>query len=121
VQGRVPADFDRPSVGECLGRACLVETAPAVRPALFAKRALAYAAGYADACGSTPVTPEHLLAGVLQDMIVPADAGLGRRGRRHLAQLGWTLGPVHLARSMLDAHGIDPVRLHAALVSGRFG
>jgi len=46
-----------------------------------------------------PVTPEHLLHGVLRDLEDPYGAQLGRRGRRHLAQLGWTIGrSIRLAR-----------------------
>jgi len=61
------------------------------------------------------VTPEHLLYGVLRDLDDPYGAQLGWRGRRHLAQLGWTIGPVNPAAALLQAHGIDPVGLRAEL------
>src|SRR5438132_4573332 len=58
---------------------------------LFAKRALALAAAHADTTGQPAVDPQHLLYGVLRDAADPYGTGLGRRGRRHLSQLGWTL------------------------------
>jgi ClpA/ClpB-like protein len=61
------------------------------------------------------VTPEHLLYGVLRDLDDPYGAQLGRRGRKHLSQLGWTIGAVNPADALLRAHGIDPARLRAEL------
>jgi hypothetical protein len=81
----------------------------------FAKRALQLAASSAEGRGGAAVTPEHLLYGVLRDLDDPYGAQLGRRGRKHLAQLGWTIGTVNPAAVLLRAYGIDPVRLRAEL------
>ena len=59
--------------------------------------------------------PEHLLHGLLRDLEEPYGAPLGRRGRRHLAQLGWTLGPVDPAGALLQAHDVDTIRLRSQL------
>jgi hypothetical protein len=88
---------------------------PLCGPPLFAKSALQFAAAYADSRGAAGVTPEHLLYGVLRDLDDPYGARLGRRGRRHLTQLGWTIGRVNPAAALLGAHGIDPVRLRVQL------
>ena len=85
---------------------------------LFAKRALELAAARAEADGQGAVGPWHLLYGVLRDAADPYGTGLGRRGRRQLAQLGWTLGPVNPAAALLTAHGIDPGRLAATVAAG---
>ena len=61
------------------------------------------------------MTPEHLLHGVLRDLEDPYGAQLGRRGRRQLAQLGWTIGPVNPASALLHAHDVDPIRLRSEL------
>jgi len=84
---------------------------------LFFKRALELAAGHADAHGQQAVGPQHLLYGVLRDAADPYGTGLSRRGRRHLTQLGWTLGPINPATAVLTAHGIDPARLAARLAA----
>jgi hypothetical protein len=84
---------------------------------MFAKRALALAAGHAETRGQQAIGAEHLLYGVLRDAADPYGTGLSRRGRRHLAQLGWTLGPVNPATSVLATHGIDPGRLAARLAA----
>ncbi len=73
------------------------------------------AASYAESRGDAAVTPEHLLHGVLRDLDDPYGAELGRRGRKHLAQLGWSIGAANPAGALLQAHGIDPVRLRAEL------
>jgi hypothetical protein len=73
------------------------------------------AAGYAEGHGQAAVTPEHLLYGVLRDLDDPYGAQLGRRGRKHLTQLGWTIGAVNPAGALLQAHGIDPSQLRAEL------
>jgi len=88
---------------------------PLCGPPFFAKRAVQLAASYADSRGEAAVTPEHLLYGVLRDLDDPYGAQLGRRGRKHLTQLGWTIGTVNPAGALLRAHGIDPVRLRAEL------
>jgi len=88
---------------------------PLCGPPLFAKRALWLAACYAEGQGESAVGPEHLLYGVLRDLDDPYDAQLGRRGRRHLTQLGWTIGTVNPAGALLQAHGIEPIQLRAEL------
>ena len=70
---------------------------PLCGPPFFAKRAVYLASCYAETRAAVAVTPEHLLHGVLRDLEDPYGAQLGRRGRKHLAQLGWTLGPVNPA------------------------
>ena len=70
---------------------------------------------YADSRKAAAVTPEHLLHGVLRDLDDPYGAPLGRRGRKHLAQPGWAIGPVNPASALLQAHDIDPVRLRSEL------
>jgi len=81
----------------------------------FAKRALALAAEYAYSRGASDVGPGCLLYGVLQDAADPFGTGLGRRGRKNLAQLGWSLGPSNPAAAILAAHNLDPGRLRAEL------
>jgi hypothetical protein len=81
----------------------------------FAKRALALAAEYADNQGRHGVGPEHLLYGVLHDAADPYGTGLGRRGRKHLAQLGWSIGASNPAAAILAARGLDPDQLRAQL------
>ena len=88
---------------------------PLCGPPLFAKRALYLASCHALSREAAAVTPEHLLHGVLRDLQDPYAAQLGRRGRRHLAQLGWTLGPVNPAIALLQAHHVDTARLRAEL------
>jgi Clp amino terminal domain, pathogenicity island component len=84
-------------------------------PPLFAKRAMYLASCYAQSREAAAVTPEHLLHGVLRDLEDPYGAQLGRRGRKHLAQLGWTIGPVNPASMLLQAHDVDPIRLRSEL------
>jgi len=88
---------------------------PLCGPPLFAKHAMYLASCYARSRGVAAVTPEHLLHGVLADLEVPYDARLGRRGRKHLAQLGWAIGPVNPASALLQAHDIDTIRLQSQL------
>ena len=88
---------------------------PLCGPPFFAKRAMYLASCYAQSREAAAVTPEHLLRGVLRDLEDPYGAQLGRRGRKHLAQLGWTLGPVNPASALLQAHHVDPVRLRSEL------
>jgi ATP-dependent Clp protease ATP-binding subunit ClpA len=88
---------------------------PLCGPALFAKRALQAAADVATARGDAQVTPEHLLYGLLQDIDLPLSAQLSRRGRKHLSQLGWSLGTGHPARLLLQAHRVDPSALRERL------
>jgi hypothetical protein len=88
---------------------------PLCGPPFFAKRALYLASCHAQSREAAAVTPEHLLHGVLRDLEDPYSAPLGRRGRRHLAQLGWTIGPVNPASALLQAHDVDPIRLQTEL------
>lgn len=88
---------------------------PLCGPPFFAKRAMYLASCYAESRDAATVTPEHLLYGVLRDLDDPYGAPLGRRGRKHLAQLGWAIGPVNPASALLQAHDIDPVRLRSEL------
>jgi ATP-dependent Clp protease ATP-binding subunit ClpA len=88
---------------------------PLCGPPFFAKRAMQLAASHAESQGEAAVTPEHLLYGVLRDLDDPYGAQLGRRGRKHLSQLGWTIGAFNPADALLRSHGIDPVRLRAEL------
>jgi len=52
---------------------------------------------------------------VLRDLEDPYGVHLGRRGRKHLSQLGWTIGPVNPAGALLQAHDIDTIRLRSQL------
>ena len=88
---------------------------PLCGPPFFAKRAIYLASCYAESRDAGAVMPEHLLYGVLRDLDDPYGAPLGRRGRKHLAQLGWAIGPVNPASALLQAHDIDPVRLRSEL------
>ncbi len=88
---------------------------PLCGPPFFAKRAIHLARCYAQSREAAAVTPEHLLHGVLADLEVPYGTQLGRRGRKHLTQLGWTLGLVDPASALLQAHDIDTVRLRSEL------
>jgi hypothetical protein len=73
------------------------------------------AACQAERRGAAGVTPEHLLYGVLRDLDDPYGAPLGRRGRKHLTQLGWAIGPVNPASALLQAHDVDTIRLRSEL------
>jgi hypothetical protein len=127
VRERLSAAFGAEAVGRVVWRASRRpwwrgggrRRTPLCGPPLFAKRALALAAEYAETHGQRVVGPRQLLYGVLRDAADPYGTGLGRRGRRHLAQLGWTLGPVNPAAAVLTAHGIDPGRLAAQLAAAR--
>jgi hypothetical protein len=70
---------------------------PLCGPPFFAKRAMYLASCYAESRDAAAVMPEHVLYGVLRDLDDPYSAPLGRRGRKHLAQLGWPIGPVNPA------------------------
>ena len=81
----------------------------------FAKRAMHLASCYAESREAAAVTPEHLLHGVLQDLQDPYGTQLGRRARKHLTQLGWTIGPANPATALLQAHDVDTIRLRSQL------
>ena len=53
--------------------------------------------------------------GVLRDLEDPYGAQLGRRGRKHLTQLGWTIGPINPASALLQAQHVDTIRLRSLL------
>jgi ATP-dependent Clp protease ATP-binding subunit ClpA len=123
VRQRLVTAFGAEAVGEAVWRASRRpwwrgggrRRTPLCGPPFFAKRAVQLAASYAERRGEAGVTPEHLLYGVLHDLDDPYGAQLGRRGRKHLSQLGWTIGPVNPAAALLQAHGIDRVQLRAEL------
>ena len=123
VRERLAASFGAEAVGAAVWRASRRpwwrgggrRRTPLCGPPLFAKRALWLAARHAEGQGEAAVTPEHLLYGVLRDLDDPYGAQLGRRRRRHLTQLGWTLGPINPAGALLQAHGIEPIQLRAEL------
>jgi ATP-dependent Clp protease ATP-binding subunit ClpA len=123
VRDRLAAAFGAEAVGAAVWRASRRpwwrgggrRRNPLCGPPLFAKRALWLAACYAEGKGESAVGPEHLLYGVLRDLDDPYGAQLGRRGRKHLTQLGWTIGTVNPAGALLQAHGIEPIQLRAEL------
>ena len=88
---------------------------PLCGPPFFAKRAMHLASCHAASREAAAVTPEHLLHGVLRDLEDPYGAQLGRRGHKHLTQLGWTIGPVNPASALLRAHDVDTARLRSEL------
>ena len=88
---------------------------PLCGPPFFAKRAMYLASCYAESREAAAVTPEHLLYGVLRDLDDPYGAPLGRRGRKHLTQLGWTIGSINPASALLQAYDIDTIRLRSEL------
>jgi len=123
VRQRLVAAFGAEAVGTAVWRASRRpwwrgggrRRTPLCGPPFFAKRAMYLAACCAERRGAAAVTPEHLLYGVLRDLDDPYGAQLGRRGRRRLTQLGWVIGTVNPASAMLQAHGIDPIRLRSEL------
>jgi hypothetical protein len=88
---------------------------PLCGPPFFAKRAMYLASCYAESRDAAAVTPEHLLYGVLRDLDDPYGAPLGRRGRKHLTQLGWAIGSVNPASALLQGYDIDTIRLRSEL------
>jgi ATP-dependent Clp protease ATP-binding subunit ClpA len=123
VRRQLVAAYGAQAVGEAVWRASRRpwwrgggrRRTPLCGPPFLAKRALQLAIDHADTRNQAGVTPEHLLYGVLRDLDDPYGAHLGRRGRKHLAQLGWTIGTVNPAAALLQTHGINPVRLRAEL------
>ena len=123
VRERLAAAFGAEAVGAAVRRASRRpwwrgggrRRTPLCGPPLFAKRALWLAACCAEGQGEAAVTPEHLLYGVLRDLDDPYGAQLGRRGRKYLTQLGWTIGAINPAGALLQAHGIEPSQLRAEL------
>lgn len=121
VRRRLVAAFGADAVGAAVRRASRRpwwrgggrRRTPLCGPPFFAKRALYLAGCYAESRGAAAVLPEHLLYGVLRDLDDPYGAPLGRRGRRHLSQLGWTIGPVNPASALL--HDVDTTRLRSEL------
>jgi ATP-dependent Clp protease ATP-binding subunit ClpA len=78
---------------------------------LLTKRALHFAADHAADRGDDQITPQHLLYGVLRDAQDPLGTQLSRRGRHTLARLDWTPGRPNPLRLLLQARGVDLVRL----------
>jgi len=123
VRRRLVASFGAQAVGDAVWRASRRpwwrgggrRRTPLCGPPFFAKRAMFLASRHAQSREAASVTPEHLLHGVLQDLEDPYGAQLGRRGRRHLAQLGWTIGAVNPASALLQAYHVDPARLRTEL------
>jgi len=123
VRQRLVTAFGAEAVGAAVWRASRVpwwrgggrRRTPLCGPPFFAKRALYLASCYAESREAAAVTPEHLLHGVLRDLDDPYGAQLGRRGRKHLTQLGWTIGPVNPAGALLQAHDVDTIRLRSEL------
>jgi hypothetical protein len=123
VRERLVAAFGAEAVGAAVWRASRRpwwrgsgrRRTPLCGAPFFAKRAMWLAACYAEGRGEVAVAPEHLLYGVLRDLDDSYGAQLGRRGRRHLAQLGWAIGTVNPAAALLQAHGIQPTQLRDEL------
>ena len=123
VERQLKAAFGPDAVGEAVWRASRRpwwrgggrRRNPLCGKPFFAKRALALAVEYADSQGRRDVDPEHLLYGVLQDAADPFGTGLGRRGHKRLAQLGWSIGASNPAAAILAAHGLDPGQLRDQL------
>ena len=123
VRQRLVAAFGAEAVGAAVWRASRRpwwrgggrRRTPLCGPPLFVKRAMHLASCYAESREAAAVSPEHLLHGVLRDLEDPYGVHLGRRGRKHLSQLGWTIGPVNPAGALLQAHDIDTIRLRSQL------
>jgi ATP-dependent Clp protease ATP-binding subunit ClpA len=123
VRQRLVTTFGEQAVGAAVWRASRRpwwrgggrRRTPLCGPPFFAKRAMYLASRYAQSREAADVTPEHLLHGVLQDLEDPYGAQLGRRGRKHLTQIGWTIGPVNPASALLQAHHVDTIRLQSEL------
>jgi ATP-dependent Clp protease ATP-binding subunit ClpA len=123
VERQLTATFGPDAVGEAVWRASRRpwwrgggrRRNPLCGKPFFAKRALALAVEYADNQRRHDVGPEHLLYGVLQDAADGFGTGLSRRGRKHLAQLGWSIGASKPAATILTAHGLDPGQLRVQL------
>jgi hypothetical protein len=123
VRQRLVAAFGAEAVGAAVWRASRRpwwrgggrRRTPLCGPPFFAKRAMYLASCYAESRKAAAVTPEHLLHGVLRDLEDPYGAPLGRRGRKHLTQLGWTIGPLNPASALLQAHDVDTIRLRSQL------
>src|SRR5438046_1898506 len=124
VRERLAAAFGAEAVGAAVWRSSRRpwwrgggrRRTPLCGPPLFAKRALWLAACSGPKAGaSRPWGPSICSMACCGDLDDPYGAQLGRRGRKHLAQLGWTIGTVNPAGALLQAHGIEPVQLRAEL------
>lgn len=82
---------------------------------LLAKRSFAIASQFANRRGDAGIGPKHLLYGVLRDALDPLGTELGRRSRQQLATLGWKAGRPNPVRLLLEARGIDLMRLGGEL------
>lgn len=82
---------------------------------LLAKRPFDIAARLANRRGDAEIRPEHLLYGVVHDACDPLGTQLSRRSRSQLASLGWAAGRPNPLRLLLEARGIDLIRLATEL------
>ena len=125
VRDRLTAAFGSDAVADAVWRASRRpwwrgggrSRTPLCGKPLFAKRALALAVEYADTRGEGEIGPEHVLYGLLQDLADPYGTGLSRRGRKHLAQMGCSIGASKPGTALLATHGLDPTQLRAELSS----
>ena len=87
-------------------------------PPLFATRAVPLASERAHALGHREVTAEHLLLGVLEDALQPAERMRGsRRHRQITAHVGLPDGYRGAARPLLGLLGVDLDRLRGAVAA----
>jgi ATP-dependent Clp protease ATP-binding subunit ClpA len=91
---------------------------PLCGPPLVAKRALQLASEQAHALGHGEVRPEHLLLGVLEDALQPAERMRGsRRHRQITAHVGLPEGYQGAAGLLLAALEVDLDRLREAVAA----
>jgi ATP-dependent Clp protease ATP-binding subunit ClpA len=99
-------------------RGARVVWTPLCGPPFFAKRALQLASEQAHALGHREVTAEHLLLGVLEDALQPAERMRGsRRHRQITAHVGLPDGYRGAARPLLGLLGVDLDRLRGAVAA----
>jgi ATP-dependent Clp protease ATP-binding subunit ClpA len=80
---------------------------PLCGPPYLIKRAQFIACTTAGKQGAAEIQPEHLLYALLRVARDPLGTGLGRRGRREAARLGYSIGAPHPVRVLLTEHNID--------------
>lgn len=99
-------------------RGARVVWTPLCGPPFVAKRALQLASEQAHALGHGEVRPEHLLLGVLEDALQPAERMRGsRRHRQITAHVGLPDGYRGAARPLLGLLGVDHDRLRGAVAA----
>jgi ATP-dependent Clp protease ATP-binding subunit ClpA len=99
-------------------RGARVVWTPLCGPPFVAKRALQLASEQAYALGHGEVRPEHLLLGVLEDALQPAERMRGsRRHRQIIAHVGLPDGYRGAARPLLGLLGVDLDRLRGAVAA----